>query len=376
MSETIPKVYQQNDLIDDAVTLFANGQIFHGWKNVNITRQLNSMADTVSITFKEKYANDSQEWRLKPGDLIHIHLGKASVFLGYLEVLSVSMEPNGRALTITGRSKTCDLIDCSASDNVELTGLKLDAICRKLLEPFGLKVVVKSDVGAPISKFNREQGETVFQIIDRLAREREILCYPSPNGNLVLEKRGGTLAQKEIIQGENVLSASAEFNNTQRFSRYIVKGQTNGLAGATETQATQSQATFDDEGITRYRPKVIVSENPVNNASALSRASYEANIALAKSAKVSVTLLGWFQASGVLWDVNQLVEVDLPFLGIKTDLLISKVNFTKDSGGTKCNMDLINPNAFDFENRTQKKKLNKENDLAAFLGRLKKVSKE
>jgi prophage tail gpP-like protein len=66
------------------------------------------------------------------------------------------------------------------------------------------------------------------------------------------------------------------------------------------------------------------------------------------SVRASVTVAGWRQhgTRGPLWDVNLLVPVVSPWLGIDRDLLISSVEFRKDDGGSTTALELTLPDAF------------------------------
>lgn len=353
MSERVPNLFSQTQQIDDAVTLFANRQVFEGWEEVSISRQLNSIASSFSLGFTDKWRIDQESWVLRPGDAAHIHIGKQSVLNGYVDRLDVGLSAQQRTLNAGGRSKTGDLVDCSITGPISFADLKIDEIVRKLLEPFGLKLLMQAETGAKFDKIVFRQGETVFEAIDRLARERSLIMMPSFEGNLILTKKGNTRCVTELRQGVNILSGSANFDNSNRFSEYTVKGQ--GSQGSA-TDATQPVAKATDEGVSRFRPKVIVAENSINNGSAIDRARYEANIGAAKASEVTITVQGWFESDGSIWDVNKIVAVDSGFLGVRQDMLIEKVTYNKNNNGTTCELGLIRSDAFEFASSVSKDK--------------------
>jgi len=363
MSGRVPNVFQKTNLVDDAVTLFIGSQVYEGWKNATIVREINTLGSTFNLTVVDKWRADQEPFNLKPGSAVHIHTGKDSVITGYIDAVSFDLQAQNRTINISGRSKTADLIDSSITGKNVYNDLDIKAIAEKIVEPYdGIKILLRADGGAKFDKFVVRQGETVFEALDRLARARSLIMYPSFFGNVILTKKDTTLASTEIRSGINLLSGSSTFDNSERFSKYIVKGQAQGTKGTAE-QAIGSMGEATDSGITRTRELLVIAENAADNAAALERAKYEADIRSARSVELNVTVQGWRQEDGTIWDVNQLIFVDAGFLGYRGKALIKKVQFIKEEGGTKTELTLIRPDAFEF---TKDKK--KENDPVDLMG--------
>lgn len=359
---TVP--FDYGSLREDAVTFYINKKSYDGFLNVSIDRNMTSMTGTFSITVTDKWKVDQEDFEIKPGQEIHCHLGKDALFQGYIDKLNLSLSPTSRNITISGRDKTGDLVDCSIKADAEYNDLNFTGIAKELCKPFGILVIAETDVGANFPKFSVRQGETVFEALERGAKERELLLQSTTHGNLLITKRSSSRSSTELIEGVNVMSASASFDNTQRFSEYIIKGQSTGLLGDAK-DATQNQGTATDEGITRYRPTIIIAENAVDNDGAQKRAQFEATFKSAKASQVSLTVRGWNQKDGSLWKVNQLVQVDCRSIGIKARMLVQKVKFSQAKGqGQKVEMELIRKDAF----KSDVKKIKKKDDILDGLG--------
>jgi prophage tail gpP-like protein len=365
----IPKVnhnsivpFDYGTLRKDAATFYVNNKVFDGFKNIKIARNMMSLTGTFNITITDKWQVDQEDFEIKPGDRIHCHLGKTALFEGYVDKLSLSLSASSRNITIQGRDKTQDLVDCSITTISELNDLDFTGIATELCKPFSIKVLPQVSVGAKFPKFSVRQGETPFEALDRAAKERQLILLSSTHGNLVVEKRGNKRAVTELIEGVNVLSASANFDNTQRFSEYVIKGQSTGILG-TPKDATQNKGSAKDSGVTRYRPTLIISENAVDNDGAQKRAEFESTFRIAKAAKVNVVVVGWKQKDGSLWDVNQLVQIDIKSIGINGQMLIERVKFDQSENGRRVEMELIRPDAFEF-----KAEIKKEDDILDQLG--------
>lgn len=369
MSSDTPKVrhratkpFDKSTLIEDAATFYVNNKVYEGFKNIRISRNLLSLTGSFEITLTDKWRVDKEDFGIKSGDRIHCHLGKNPLFEGYVDKITASLAQSSRNLTISGRDKTADLVDCSIIGPAEYNNLDFIGIAKTLLEPFGLKVLSNVDVGSKFNKFTIRQGETVFEALERAAKERELLLMSTTHGNLLIDKKGSTRASSELIEGVNILGAGSDLDNSERFSEYHVKGQQSGLVGD-PSDATESEGKSTDTGITRYRPTLIIAENSVDADGAQKRAQWESTFRAANATKVSVTTQGWRQKDGSLWSTNQIVHVDCRSIGIKADMLISRVKFDQSSNGRRTELELIRKDAFEF-----KKEIKKEDDPLDGLG--------
>lgn len=354
--------FDYGTLRQDAATFYVNNKVFEGFKNIKIARNLTSLTGTFDITLTDKWKVEQEDFEIKPGDRIHCHLGKTALFEGYIDKLNISFNATSRNITIQGRDKTQDIVDCSIVSASDFNDLDFNGIATELLKGFNIKVIPEVDVGPKFAKFSIRQGETIFEALDRAAKERQLILLSSTHGNLLINKRGNSIAKTELIEGVNVLAAAVSFDNTQRFSDYIVKGQSTGLIGSPK-DATQNKGTSKDSGVTRYRPTVLISENAVDNDGAQKRSEFEASFRAAKAMQVNVSVVGWNQKDGSLWGVNQLVQVDIRSIGIKQQLLIQRVKFDQSENGRRTELELIRPDAFEF-----KKEIKKESDPLDLLG--------
>lgn len=353
MSERVPSVSEKGRPVEDAVSLFVGGLIYEGWEDVRITRELNAVASDFELQITDKWRADKETWGILAGEAVHIHVGKTSLLTGYVDKVTTSLSSSSRAITVAGRSKTGDLVDCSVEGAAQYSGLSLKEIAEKLLSPFGIKASFLSDAGSAFSSFTLQQGETVFALLDRLARERKLLMLPSYEGNLIFTTTGTRNAAVGITEGVNILAARGMQDNSNRFSTYSVKGQDLAKAGEA-LQAVAVLGTATDSGVTRYRPLVVMAENNVEGSTSENRAAYEANLRAAKSQTAEVEVQGWFQAPGRLWEVNEKVFVDCGSIGLRRPMLVEKVVFNKNGAGTKTTLSLIRQDAYGFQKGVKK----------------------
>lgn len=359
-----PIISDGQNVEENAAVFYVNKQIYEGFKDIRLSRNLTSLTGAFEIVLVDKWQAEKRDFELKPGLEIACKIGKRPVFSGFIDKFDIALSTSSRNLTISGRDKTGDLVDCSHLGRNEFNNMKLEAIVNELVKPFGIGVIIFADTGAPISKFTINQGDTVFQALQRLAKQRSLLLTSSPEGNLVLEKKGIIRASTELIEGHNIKSASISLDNTERFSQYVVKGQSTGGDGdGLLEDASQGKGISYDEGIKRYRPIVILNDSKSDGKTSQQRAQFESSIRAAKGCNVSVVVVDWTQKDGELWATNQVVFIDCPSIGIKQDMLISSVKFEISENGKITELELIRSDAFEF-----KAKIKKEKDPLDLLG--------
>lgn len=353
MSERVPSIFQKTTPLPDQLTLFIGGKVFEGWEDSQFTRELNACASDFQIAMTDKWREDKEAWRVVPNNAAHIHLGKHSMLQGYIDSVEASISANARGVQVKGRSKTGDLVDCSVTGPGQYANLNLKEIAEKVVAPFKIPVIFNASPGDPFPTTTVQQGETVFNLLDRLARQRKLLIYPSVDGALVFAKAGAQRASTQLVEGVNILSGKSTYDFSNRFSTYEAKGQNIGWMGEGK-ETTAALGTATDEGVGRYRPLVLLAETVSDNGQTENRAAYEAALRKAQSLKVEVQVQGFYQKDDTLWDINQFVFVDCGFLGVRRWMITRKVTYNKSNGGSTTTIELCLPDSFNFE-KTKKK---------------------
>ena len=319
----------------DKVSLFVNGKIFDGWKDVEVKRSIKAISGSFSLSITDKWSGQNIPWEIKPGDSCEVKLAKDTVITGFVDSVSLSAEPGGRSISVSGRDKTCDLVDCSVVHATgEFRGITLKRLAETLVLPFGLSVIFNRNVGPAFERIAISQGDTVFETLEKAARKRGFLITTDSLGSVVFTQPGQILSTTRLDMGQNIISGSGNFDIKNRYSEYTVKGQ-HYTSGATETNpsfAYSIKSISKDETVKRHRPLVIQSEQYVNNSDAITRANWEATVRAAKASTFNITVQGWRQGDGTLWQANQLVLCKADWIGLNGELLITDVTHRLSSG--------------------------------------------
>ena len=345
-----PNIFDKSTLIEDAVTFYLDNKLYTGWKTVSVTRTLNSVSGSYKLTILDRFTEDGDAWELKPGKRAHLHLGRNAVFEGYIDNMDASYSSSTRNVTLTGRDRTADLVDCSVVGELEYQNLTIQQVAEKLLVPFGIKVLALSSVGEPFPTISIRPAEKVFDVLQRLARQRGLLLYSSTHGNLIIGSKGVTRASTELVQGVNILEASVTFDNTDRYSDYIVKAQNDGLTGSKSEDGTEAEGSAKDAGVGRYRPSVIIAETSGDTSMAKTRAQWEATYKSSKAMTIKIKVAGWREKNGDLWDINRLVYLNSPSVGVSDQFLINAVNYTQSENQARvCTLELVRKDSYDVK---------------------------
>ena len=202
-----------------------------------------------------------------------------------------------------------------------------------------------TDVGATFKKFAIQQGETVFEALDRAARMRGVLLTTDGLGNLVITRVG---TERIAIQGQNIRVGSGQLSQRDRYQSYTVKGMQGGDDWSSPEQNAQPQATAKDPNIKRYRPLVLIAENSGDQAALEQRARWEAASRKGRGQRATITVDSWQHAAG-LWQPNRLLAVESPYLKLQRDMLIAGIDYIVDDKGNRAELQLAPPEAFDVQ---------------------------
>lgn len=319
--------------MSDVVTLTVNGMDFSGWKSVRIEAGIERQARSFEMSVTDRWPGSSGlARRINPGDLCEVRIGADLVCTGHADATPINYDANGYTIMVRGRSKTADLVDCSADNAAgQWKDSKSEKVISDLAGRYGLTVSNETDTGAALIEHQIQQGETAHESLDRLARQRQILITDDAAGNVVIAAPGsGGRASSALELGVNILTASAGFDYSEVYSNYEVKGQRKGTDDAFGADAAQTRGTATDTSLKRRRVLIVRQHGQADPATCAARATYEQQIRAAKAQEIRYTVAGWRQADGSLWRPNLTVRVVDALMGVNADLLITECNYRLD----------------------------------------------
>lgn len=331
------------------VQLLIDGQRYGGWQGITIERSIETAAGAFDLQVTERWAGQDVARPIQPGASCAVEVDGEALITGYVDDVVISHGAANHTVRVRGRDATADLVDCSAiHKSGAWSGATVLDIARDLARPFGVAVLAAVDIGGPFPDWQIQEGESVFECIERAARLRGLLVTTNGVGALLLTRAGAERLAVTLRLGENLQGASGTFSMRERMSEIRVKGTMPGSDLTTPEQHAEPQAVVTDAAVSRYRPLVIVGEDNGDPAVYERRATWERNVRFGRAARIEATVAGW-RAGGVLWPPNVMVHYADPFMEVDESLLIAAVRLSLDSSGTLTTLSLTRREAFDIE---------------------------
>jgi prophage tail gpP-like protein len=343
--------------MSDDVSLLVGGRRYAGWKSIRITRSIETIAGSFSLDVSDRW-DDSDPWPIAEGSACRVAIGDDIVIDGYVDKRRLSCAATTRTLAYDGRDRSGALVDCSALVDAGSVGkggkwtfynVDVAQLATAIAKPFGIKVSVQAGLEGLLTKNAKivmHPGDTCFEVIAKVSAAAGVLVVSDAAGGIVIT-RAGTARATSLVESENILSASVEYDSTDRFHHYLISSQIPGTDEASG-EATRIQAEAFDEGVARTeRVLLIRPDKGYSIPDSRKRADWEARIRAARAEKVTVTVQGWRQPDGKLWPINALARVKASrMVGVDGDMLISQVEHAVGGDGKVTTLNLVRPDAF------------------------------
>jgi prophage tail gpP-like protein len=331
------------------VTLSIGGHDYAGWKSVSIGAGLERQARdfNLAITWRWPGGGDVPV-RIQQGELAEVRIGQDLILTGYVFTTPIRYDSASITLTITGRSRTADLVDCAAVNKPgQWKGQSVQSIIAAIAAEYSISVVNEAAVGVGLEDHTIEPGETAFESIDRLLTPSRLFSTDDARGRLVIASPGSAGRAVDTLElGKNILTGDTNLDFSNVFSEYITKGQRSGDDDLFGEPATEVSASVKDERITRRRVKLIKQSGQLTPTIARDRVVWERANAVAKALAVNYTIQGWRQSNGQLWRHNMIVRLIDPLIGFDRDMLISEISYELSDQGTTAKISVAPPEAF------------------------------
>lgn len=340
----------------DDLTLTIAAAAISGWTSVRVTRGIERMPNSFEIALTSREAS-GLEVVAKDGDPCTVSLGGDLVITGHIDTVTRTIEPRNQTITIVGRSKSADVVDCAAElDSNFLDGATLPKLARDISEVYDIEVKADGAEGPKLPPVAYASGTTGASLIERAARYAGKLVYDNPDGSIRIGDIGTKRAASGFVEGKNILRAQAVFSQMQRFSEvraYLVpmdmlknlKGQP---VDTSKGDVDNILASESDPNVKRRRMMAIISESGYGGVDICKRrARWEVARRKGRGTVVRLTADNWRDAADKLWEPNTLAVVDAPSLKLDAvELCIGEVVYRRDDEGTRAELVLMPPDAF------------------------------
>lgn len=336
--------------------LLVNGRKYGGWKSIRVTRTIESLAGSFDLEASDRWGGQDEIWPIFEEDACRVTIDGETVIDGYIDHRAISLSASSRTLNYQGRDKSAALVDNSALLNKwSFSDSNVIDISKKVAAPFGIPIsvepgLVTSKTGLAVKGKGKKvvinPGDSPYHVMQRAAAEEGVLLISDGRGGVLITRSGTRRIATALVQGENLLGISIDYDATGRFRRYVVGTQGAGTDWVSGEAISSIHGEATDLGVRRTeRVLFIRPETGFSSKLANQRADWEARVRAAKAATVTAIVNGW-RTAGEIWPLNVLVTVHAPAIGIDGELLVSEVEHTIGDGGEVTQVRLMRPDAF------------------------------
>lgn len=300
---------------------------YTGWENVIIVKSMDSIAHNFSMDI---YNGD--QISIGDDDLIQILVEDKVFFTGYIDEMILGISDTKKPLSISGRSKAGDLIDCNIETNKQYNKQNIKQIINDLVSPFNITVSSNLEL-EPLEVFVTKVGETYFNAINRLCKQTNTLPISDNYGNIEIIKNQQTKSSI-ILKDQDFKELNYPKVLSDRFSKYTYKKE--GIV----TDVTDGS--INDDTVQRYRPFVAVNTEDKNNEDL---AKWQKNHNKANEVNLTAVIIGWDL------QVNTIVKLETSL--VNNSYLLKDIIFKKGNSGTTSDLTLVSKDLYNIPQEIQ-----------------------
>jgi len=332
-----------------SITIPKYGTTLSGWSNLEINRGIDTGANGFSFSVPwEPTEENKRLFTAYQPVIVDVRLGNETLIKGRMEQIAARYSTNTKRVNIQGRSVSGSVVDGAAGPPFQFDQQPFNSIAEQLAKgpegqfPVTDGVNVYAVPNITIPGLEIDPGQTVYEVLSKLASAQNLFALPQANGSLKfgrLDSRREPVAS--LVEGKAPLkSMSTNMDITKRFYKYVVIENRDGEASSSEAV---------DTGVdNRIRWTKVV--RPQQGTPSLDEAAkFARSKALISSYTASATVTGW-EHDGQTWDAGDIIMVFAPsaFVFNTSRLIVKNATLQFDSnGGKQTRLDLALPELYD-----------------------------
>lgn len=345
---------------DNNIVIEIGGQNLADYIDGSVNIQLDQFCNSFSFTTTKTLAG---EYNIFPEDSCRIIINGKVAITGVVDNVSPSEDPDSSTVNVSGRDRTCDVVDSDLPVGISLSGnFTLQTVIEKVLSALGLTDIKVINQIEDLRSFTKDDivsadvDKNCFDFINEYAQKVSALLITNSDGNIVITRAGNSRYEDKLLndignEENNIISSSAGYDYSQRYYKYIVYSQSNAntqTGNIDISNVAQKGIAIDDE-IRQTRVMVMKANNACDSANCKEIATLEANIRRANSLKYNCEVYGFETNDGNLWQVNKLIQVYDVDTDIDSELLIKGITFNIGGNGSTTSIDLALADAYTLQ---------------------------
>jgi prophage tail gpP-like protein len=278
------------------------------------------------------------------GAEVEVYLTDDLVLRGYVDQKEPHLGPREATIRVTGRSKSADLIDGIAN---HLTGFfekkNPQEIGAELAKEYGTTFKTDQRLKTIDPSYLVTPGGSIFREVEKLTRRQGMTMTGLADGDVMITKPNGDRHGGGLIEGQNIIVINANHNWSNRYSKYSFKGQRPVGSGARRLHMV---ATAKDTAVSRHRVKVGIYDDDGDITDLKMLAESHRNRSAGEALKASVSVQGFRDEAGAVWQPGKLIWTESPYADIAQDMLIEAADFSQGPEGSITLLSLVDPRAY------------------------------
>ncbi|CAH6781722.1 putative phage tail protein [Vibrio chagasii] len=260
---------------------------------------------------------------------VEFFLNDKSILVGQIDSADSEMESSAQSVSITGRSKSANMIDSRITMDA-LYDLNVEDLLRRMAKPFGLEVksLVKEMPMIPEFQIN---AESPVANVAQLIREQGFVLIER-RGVLTIENTAHAIMDNIGLEvGKSIESLSIKRMFNQQFHTIDVQGAWD-----------EASAQITNPNIQRTRTMAIVSDQLQTADACLSRAKHEKNLAIARSLTASSSIADVFPELAID-GLNRVIRVKDEEQNFSEMLVIKSLELSVSKHSARTAIELFRP---------------------------------
>jgi prophage tail gpP-like protein len=312
------------------VTIDIAGRNFDGFTQAAVNRSMETLSNTFTIT---AVSSQNVPFPIKMGSACVIRVLGKPVITGFVEKIDVKYDGGSHEITISGRDRTCDVVDSTLGANIVMSNpFTLKQLISKVLDILGIDnidIIDKTEV-LPLSstvQFKEnvgaiDFGASAFDFLEKYAKKRQVLLTTDGAGNIVITRSATKIINTALTLNQNtqalITEGNVSYDNSKRFHLYHAKSQSSQSSPfssdktVTPQQSTNTNSQANDNDIRKTRTYYFKPDNASSQEEINDGVKWEANFRRSQSLKYKVTV-PYFQPledKGTIWEPNTLINVN------------------------------------------------------------------
>lgn len=328
----------------EVITVSVGGASYTAFLEVEVTAAFNEAARSFSLEVAAELGASATNAIFNVGAEVSIYANGDLLLTGFVDKKNPKFDAHKASISVSGRSKSGDLVDCSAKHKTGRFEKKDPMkIGNESAEGIGAKYTTDQQL-EKIEQYQLNPGESLHRMVEKMARQQGMTITGTADGNAKITKAGNKRHAGGLIEGHNILTGSASHDGSNRHSEYTVRGQRPFGHGE---DALEIEHVEKDSAVKRHRPLVLIQDEDTDKKRTKKRAKNRKDRAAGHALKATITTQGFRDDGGTLWEPGHLVWTESPFLDVSQDMLIESVRYAQSEAGSIATLGLTDPKAYD-----------------------------